>query len=261
MNIIDIIHSFSHSTFIHYAYSMLIKTRGIVLRSIKYAETSLICDVYTEELGLRTYIISGVRKPKAKVSAGLLQMMTLLDLVVYHRKDKELNRTKEIKPNYLYRSIPFDAPKRAVGTFMTELLRKTIREAEANPDLFNFLYHSFLHLDDTPHSVANIHLYFMVQLSHFLGFMPGGTYSEHTPFFDLREGIFTSNKPEPLYCMDDSCAQMLHQFITTPITRIHELQLPNTLRQTLLDKLILFYRYHIDNMPELNAHLVLREVL
>lgn len=240
---------------------MLIKTRGIVLRSIKYSETSLICDIYTEELGLRTYIISGVRKTKAKVSAGLLQIMTLLDVVVYNRKDRELNRIKEIKPTHLYRSIPFDAPKRAVGTFMTELLRKTIREAESNTDLFIFLYDNFLHLDESTHSVANIHLHFAIQLSHFLGFMPGGECCEATPYFDLREGIFTKNKPEPLYCMDEEYAAILYQFIQMPVTKVHEVALSNALRQTLLDKLILFYRYHIDNMPELNAHVVLREVL
>jgi len=96
---------------------------------------------------LRTYIISGVRKTKSRISAGLLQIMTLLDLVVYNRKDRELQRIKEIKPDCLYCSIPFETPKRAVGTFMTELIRKTIREAEPNPDLFIFLYNNFIYLD------------------------------------------------------------------------------------------------------------------
>jgi len=109
--------------------------------------------------------------------------------------------------------------------------------------------------------VANIHVHFMVQLSHFLGFMPGGEYKEIAPYFDLREGVFTSNKPAPLYCIEEDCAAFLNEFIRTPLTEIHQISLTNDLRQNLLDKLILFYRYHIDNMPELNAHIVLREVL
>jgi len=241
-------------------FFMLIKTKGIVLRSIKYAETSLICDIYTEELGLRTYLISGVRKQKATVNASLLQIMTLLDLVVYNRKDRDLNRTKEIKADYLYRSIPFEVGKRAVGTFMTELLRKTIREAEHQPELFTFLRNSFLFLDETPHNPANIHLYFMVQLSYFLGFVPDGEYSDETPYFDLREGFFTAEKPEPLYCVEAAAAAVLSQFIALPITQAHTVELTNELRQNLLDKLILFYRYHVNNMKELNAHLVLREI-
>ncbi len=239
---------------------MLVKTKGIVLRSIKYGETSLICDIYTEELGLRSYIISGVRKQKAKVGASLLQIMTLLDLVVYNRKDRELNRTKEIKPDLLYRSIPFDVRKRAVGTFMTELLRKTIREAEHQPELFSFIRNSFLFLDETPHNPANIHLYFMVHLSHYLGFMPGGAYSDDVPYFDLREGVFTPEQPDQVYCIKPEAAAILSQFITKSITQIHTIECTNELRQNLLDKLILFYRYHVENMQELNAHLVLREI-
>ena len=61
---------------------MLIKTRGIIFKSIKYSETSLILDVYTEELGLQKYIISGVRSKKARTTAGMLQIMSLLDLDV-----------------------------------------------------------------------------------------------------------------------------------------------------------------------------------
>src|SRR5690606_27448832 len=88
--------------------SMLLKTRGIVFRSVKYSETSLIVDIYTEEKGLRKYIISGVRKARSSVSAGLFQVMSLVDIVGYEREGKDLNRLKEIRPAYIFRAIPFD---------------------------------------------------------------------------------------------------------------------------------------------------------
>lgn len=188
--------------------------------------------------------------------------MTLLDLVVYHQDHKDLNRTKEIKPAYLYQAVPFDVHRRAVGVFMTELLRKTVSEAEHNPELFLFLYQSFIQLDTMDKAyVPNMHLHFMVHLSRFLGFMPGGICDEATPFFDLREGTFTAIEPELLYCVENDCAAMLHQLITTPLHDIQDIKMSGPLRQNLLDKLILFYRYHVENMRELNAHLVLREVL
>jgi DNA repair protein RecO (recombination protein O) len=34
--------------------SMIISSRGIVFRTLKYGETSLILDIYTEALGLRS---------------------------------------------------------------------------------------------------------------------------------------------------------------------------------------------------------------
>ena len=85
----------------------MIKTRGIIFRSIKYSETSIIADIFTEEKGLRSFIISGVRTKKAKVSASIMQVMTLVDLVAYFRENKDLHRIKEIKVEHVYTSLPF----------------------------------------------------------------------------------------------------------------------------------------------------------
>ena len=121
-----------------YLSHMLIKTRGIIFRAKKYSVTSLIVDIYTEEKGLRSYIISGVRKKRSAVSASLLQMMSLVDMVAYHRDDKDLTRIKEIKAAHVFQSLPFDVRKSAVGQFMIEIVRKTLRETEENPTLFEF---------------------------------------------------------------------------------------------------------------------------
>ena len=75
---------------------MVIKTRGIVLRTVKYSETSVIVDIFTEHFGLRSYIISGVRTSKSKVAAGLLQVMSLVEIVAYEKAEK-LNRLTEIR--------------------------------------------------------------------------------------------------------------------------------------------------------------------
>ena len=43
---------------------MLIKTRGIVLSYLKYRESSIIARVYTERLGVQSYVVNSVRKAK-----------------------------------------------------------------------------------------------------------------------------------------------------------------------------------------------------
>ena len=75
---------------------MLKTIQGIVLRSVKYSESSVICDVYTRELGLRTYIASGVRSKKSNISPNWVRPMALVEAVVYHREKKDINRIKEI---------------------------------------------------------------------------------------------------------------------------------------------------------------------
>ncbi|NJN34167.1 MAG: DNA repair protein RecO [Saprospiraceae bacterium] len=170
---------------------MLLKTRGIILRTLKYSETSLITDIFTEEKGLRSYIISGVRTPKAKVAAGLLQVTSLVDLVAYEKEEaNKLNRIKEIKAAHVYTSLPFDVQKSSVAIFMAETARHTLKGVEINAPLFNFLFDIFKFLDETTGNYANLHLCFMLEMSHFLGFQPhNDTYTEGS-IFDLKEGVF-----------------------------------------------------------------------
>ncbi len=239
---------------------MLLKTKGIILRAIKYSETSIITDIYTEKKGLRSYIVSGVRTKNARIKAGLLQLMSIVDLVVYHRDDKDLTRIKEIKSAYVYQSVPFDIVKGALGLFLTEVAQKTIKEQEENLPLFEFLVSYFQFLDQTKNSVSNLHLLFLVELSTFLGFMPNYVEGK-TNFFDLKEGTFVNWEPNHLHYLDKELSQKLLELMTISKEEIHTISLNKTQRKTLLTKLLDFYTYHIENLSPIQAHLVLEEVL
>lgn len=239
---------------------MLLKTRGIVFRAIKYSETSLIVDIYTEARGLRKYIISGVRKAKSSVSAGLFQVMSLVDIVAYERDGKDLNRLKEIRPAYIFTSIPFDLRKGTVGLFMAEIARKTIRESEENQGLFDFFFHTFQYLDQTPHSVANFHLQFMLELTTFLGFVPGEAFSPETPYFDLQEGVFVAEAGSHPHFMEPRLAEILHRLLDANLENCHEIKIGREERRKLLQNLLDYYRLHLEGFPEINAHLILQEI-
>ena len=240
---------------------MLIKTRGIVFRSVKYSETSFITDIYTEEKGLRSYIISGVRKKKPLVRASLLQLMSLVEMVAYHRDDNRLCRVKEIKAAEVYQSIPFDVRKGAVGMFMIEVVQKTIKESEENKPLFEFLYHSFHFLDTTDHPVSNFHLVFLLELSAYLGFLPGGRADEKTPYFNLREGVFSESQDQGLWFLDREESHLLSQLLYSSLEESHLVQMNREERRNILRHLITFYRTHVEDMPVINSYQVLEDVL
>jgi len=181
---------------------MIISTKGIVFRSVKYSETSFITDIYTEAKGLQVFIISGVRKSKTTTGAGLFQPGSLVDIVAYYRDDKKMHRIKEAKLGFSFREIPFSIHKMAVSVFITELCSKTVKESEPNPVVFQFLWDSYVFLDETNESIANIPVSFMSKLTTFLGFKPqvsGG----HTPIFDLSEGVFCES-PKALFALSIS---------------------------------------------------------
>jgi len=235
---------------------MLIKTRGIIFKSIKYSETSLIMDIYTEEKGLQKYIISGVRNKRSKVKTGLLQPATLVDMVAYFRDNKPMNRIKEIKAAKIYQSIPFDLMKGTISLFMIELAQKTIKEEESNPDLFNFLFSQFSILDNLEKINPNFHLNFMLDLSGYLGFFPGGAWSETTPWLNMKDGNFVKDEPLHQYTLNKNLSRQVGLLI-----KRESVKLTRANRQKIVQKLIDYYRIHIDNFSGLNTHEILKEVL
>jgi DNA repair protein RecO (recombination protein O) len=239
---------------------MISKTVGIIFRAVKYSESSIIADIYTRDFGLQTYIINGIRNTKSKTGPALLQIMSLVDLVANYRDDRKMHRIQEIRPARVYQRLPFEIMRRSVGLFMMEISRKTIRETEENPVLFDFIFESFDFLDATTDSVANLHLHFMLELSTFLGFVPGGDLDVETPIFDLKEGVFSKQVGHHHY-MDESQSSLLYQLLLTDRKQCHLVKMTGPQRRRLLQDLIDFYRLHIDNLPDIHAHEILQEVL
>lgn len=235
---------------------MLIKTRGIIFKTLKYSETSLILDIYTEEKGLRKYIISGVRNKRSKVKTGLLQAATLVDMVAYFRDNKPMNRIKEIKAAQIYESIPFELMKGTISLFMIELAQKTIKEEEGNPELFNFLFNRFAALDKLTQLNPNFHLHFMLDLSAYLGFYPGGDWSVETPWLNMRDGNFVKDEPLHQYGLSRDLSEKVGLLLKKEVVKITRVD-----RQKIVQKLIDYYRIHVENFNGLNTHEILKEVL
>jgi len=239
---------------------MMLHTKGLVFRTVKYGETSVIADIYTESNGLQTFIIGGVRKAKAKISPSLLQVMTLVDLVAYFRETKEMHRLKDLRAAYWYESISVDIVKSSVGLFMLEIAQKCIKEAECNPPLFDFLWNSFVHLDQTKESLANYPLVFMMGLSGYLGFMPGGEAPGEDTVFDLQEGVFTNGNPGHTYFLSSEQTHLWWQILQSDLNRAHELEMNKDMRKQLLNQFIIYYRLHIEHFKEPKAHKILETI-
>ena len=84
---------------------MYFQTKGIVLSSVKYSESSIICKMYTAKFGLQSYLINGVRKKKG--GSAYYQSLNILELTVYHKNNSQLQRVKEVKVPNSYNSIPY----------------------------------------------------------------------------------------------------------------------------------------------------------
>lgn len=244
-----------------YLYIVLVQTKGIIYRSIKYSETSLILDIYTEKLGMRSCIISGIRSKKAKTKSGILQVMSLVDVLLYNKQNDSLCRIKEVKADRLYASLPFHMIKRSIGIFITEVGKKCFPEKEENQDLYSFLKNTYLHLDTSNENTTSLHYYFLIELAYILGFGPSVENIESGTFFNLQEGTFQNQFANARYCLDEQDTEDLKLLFLHTLLESKRLHLPNQRKVRLLQNLIKYYQYHIDNFGEIKSLPVLQQVL
>ncbi len=208
-------------------------------------------------------MVNGVRSSKSKIKIALLQPLTLLEMVVYHRKNKDMQRIKEVKLAHPFSSLPFNVVKTSIALLITEILYKTIKEEEENKELFNFLFNYIVYIDQTEDALGNIHLHFLLQLSYFLGFHPQMNFDLKTsPFFDLKEGVFTSHKPAAHpHCLELPLSKYLYQVMTCPLPQLSTIKLSKVERRTLLQALLIYYRLHVEGFQEVKSAKILWEVL
>jgi len=240
---------------------MLHQTRGIVLHTTKFSETSLIVKIYTELFGLQSYLVKGIRRQNAKIKPGLFQPLTLLDLVVYHKEKSSLQNLKEVAYSYNYQQIPFDIRKSSIILFLNELIYKTIHEEEPHPELFSFIYQSLIDFDSAAKNFMHFHLVFSLQLTRYLGCMPQLNYSEKNLFLNLREGIFQANPPEHSDFLDASLSKIFFQLINVSEKSFPILHIPPETRDKLLEMILIYFHLHVPGFREMKSHQILHTIL
>ncbi len=219
---------------------MLFKTRGIVFRFTKYGETSIIANIFTEQFGLQSYIVNGVRSKSSKNKIALYQPLTLLDLVVYHKENANVMRIKEIRCLYPYQTIHQDIRKSAIAMFLNEVVNKAVKEQSQAEEICSFMIDSLTALDqiDTP---ENFHLIFLLKLSRFLGFGPQ-----------------TNDEVLDGWLLDREEELLLKKLLTANYDQV--IPMSYSSRQKVLDALLRFYATHTENFGEIRSVHVLKEM-
>lgn len=224
------------------------KTLGIVLKYIKYSETSIIAYIFTELFGRQSYIIQGVRAKKPRYHIALFQPLMPLDMVVYHKKQANIQRIAEVQCYVPMHNIFENTSKAAIATFLAELLLKVLHEEVENINLFRFLLRAVVTLNKQKKSYEIFHLRFMLQLCSYLGF-----------------GIKTAEEIDQQLCH----AGMENKFSQEEIALINTLLAGRFAQDTISHKhtrknltagLVKFYQLHIDSLDTLNAFKVLQSI-
>ena len=238
---------------------MLQKTRGIVLNSIKYSETSIITKIYTEEFGLLSFLVRGVRKRKARIPASFFQAFTLLQLDINYKSKSNLQNIREVNLEERTDELHSDVFKTTIAIFLSELIYKSLEEDQQDKALFEFIHLSISFLNTTESSSTNFHLIFLLQLSKYLGFYPSSTFSADQKYFNMESGLFEVSPYHDLF-LNEELSGLLKQLMNQSYITGNQLKLTGKQRRYLLDELIRFYQLHLPGLGNISSKKVLESV-
>ncbi len=236
------------------------KTQAIVLTTVPINDHTQFVHLYTERFGRVTCRIRlAPRGKRGNQLRTMMTPMTVLDLVLKGNPKQEIRQIVEAQilqsPYMLAMNYP---DKSAQCLYMAELIAHTVREEEANPQLWNYILGSLGVLEQSEKGRANFHLIFTCGLICRLGFsVDTGTY-ETGCRFDLIEGTFTKGNIYHPYYLNEESSKWFCKLFDTHYDTMHQLILNRAGRSSLLDILLTFLEQQIPEMGHLQSVDVLK---
>lgn len=234
---------------------MLHTTRAIVLKTIRHGDNTVVLKAFAEELGVRSFLVRSGKK--SGNMQALLQPLNRLELVVNETPEREMLNVRELRVGRPYMQVPFDAVRGTLALFVQEVLYKVLRGETADPDLYAFV-ETAVEVMDSAADVRNYPLVFLVLLSGQLGFTPAFP-APGEDHFDLREGEFVRGSSG--HTMGPPLSGHLAALLGCDLESMHRVTIGATHRRELLDRLLLYFRMHVEGMGELRSPAILHQVL
>ncbi len=242
------------------------KTIGIILRTVKYGETSLIVTMLTSSFGVQSYIVNGVRTISKKGNTAAMYVpAAILQMEVYHKADRNLHRIKEASWLYMYKDIFSSVPKHSAALYMMEVLYKLLKQPEGDAALFDYCSEALQDLDSGDLKASSLFaLYVTVHLPHFFGFSISASSQRATAaglFFDMETGDFMPVEPtHNNYLQNEDVVWLWQLAKAESLAATSSIDIPRQARTELLEKLHLYYAFHQPDFGSLRTLPVLKEV-
>lgn len=220
---------------------MMEKTRGIVLHTLRYADSKVIVTLFTESRGSLSFMVRTPRTRRSVMQTVLLSPLSMLEVEMDFQESAQLQRLIDVRVDEPYQSLPYNPMKQTIALFLSEFLYYALREEQTNPELFAYLTRSLLWLDNRREQYANFPLTFLIRLSRFLGIWPDT---------EEAQGVLRLGEVPLVPLMLRMDFATMHLFRFTREERARMMQVLND-----------YYRLHVPHFPELKSMAILREVL
>jgi DNA repair protein RecO (recombination protein O) len=236
---------------------MLLKSEAIVLRSLPYGDNAIITQLYTREHGMKSFIARLSRKPGAKIRSALFQPLQQIEIVYYQKAGRELQYLSECRLSYYYRALDQNPMAISVACYLLEVVRCCLKEEEGNETLFQFLCETLQVMDMTEEGRVHLLIWFLLKFTGFLGFLPlmEKGLSDHSIYFDIEAGRVEENS-----FVNDQSSRLILEFLKTPSRDCVKINMTEKDKREILNKILKYYRYHIEGFHPPGSPEVLMEV-
>ncbi len=237
---------------------MRVSDKAIILQAIRYGDKKHILKLYTRHNGLLTVAAATSKASSSKIKPAGILPLNLVSVELVLKQNKDVHQLTEVAPYAILNHIPLSLSKLTIAQFLNEILLKSLKEQSANLHLFEFIETCLRLLNDLEQDYQNLHLYFLTELTRYLGFEPQNNYSASRPFFDCRDGQFSPVCLALPLGLSKEDSVLFSGFLKT--SGLHQ-KLTNSQRQCLLDVFLAYYGLHVPAFGEVKSLEVLRQVM
>jgi DNA repair protein RecO (recombination protein O) len=150
---------------------MITKTDAIVLKTMKFRDTSKIVTFYTRRYGKLKGVAKGAREMKSKFGASL-EPMTRVSLVLYRKENRDLQLISQCDIVRYHKKIHTEIERMSVALSILDLVNQLAHDEEENRDLYELLVGTFDQLEQATKNYANLFYAFEIRLAGLFGFSP-----------------------------------------------------------------------------------------
>lgn len=234
---------------------MIINTQAIILKSIKYSDSSKILSIFTRDFGRLSVIAKGARQTKSKFGAAL-EPMSLSNVCIYKKANRDLHTLSSADSVLNLYNIQNSLENMACAMMILESILQTLVDNETNIVLYELLKSSLLELNKANKNPFSIFIKFQIELAHNLGFSmkfdnPDNKMvnSSKNCNFSLENGYIENkinNKSKYFFRLDYEVLSILHQIEKTNLKDVLNVNISISYRKQIKDFFVSYFSFHLE---------------
>lgn len=223
---------------------MISTYKGFLLRTIKYGDHNAIINIYTDNVGSKSFYIRGLYSAKSKKKSFLEP----LNEVAIQVEEAANNQSLPLVKSFQLCQTPIEKniKNNTVIFFIAELLYTVLKKEQQNQDIYKEVH---VLLEELKNKNNSAHIYFCFHLMKHLGFSP---LPSNNKFLEIESGTFKDFTT--LHTFDEEISGIWRDILNAKSTGLFN-------KNKLLDSLMVYYTYHMPEFKIPDSLEIVREIL